>query len=197
MDRKQDTGRELKLINIEGTQQISVEYIDMQMNWSAVVLLTWEKLKNTFRGLISQTVLDKGTLRFLSYLGKRNVGAKYMSCNIKQTARYISSKHGFIWDHRKLQFGGLQPWSTQKCTQSKGKRTFIEEEAGRVIANKEPMAFHWLSPCQERREIFIPPCWALLDNRVWELPFWSPDCIQLWFMFLNFLHFPLFTKSFY
>ena len=26
--------------------------------------------------------------------------------------------------------------------------------------------FHWLSPCQERREILIPPCWALLDNRV-------------------------------
>ena len=169
----------------------------MQMSWSAVVLLTWDKLKIIFRGLISWTVLDKGSLRFLSYSEKRNVGAEYMSCNIKQTARYISSKHGFIWDHRKLQFGCLQPWATQKCTQSKRKRTFIEEEAGRVIANKEPMAFHWLSPCQERREIFIPPCWALLDNRVWEFPFWSPDSIQLRFTFLSFYISPFLQDLFY
>lgn len=28
---------------------------------------------------------------------------------------------------------------------------------GRAIINKESMTFHWLCPCQERREIFLFP----------------------------------------
>lgn len=153
-DRRQDTGRELKDKHLRHT--IDICWIDMQMNWSAVVLLTREKLKSTFRGLISWTVLDKGSLSFLSYSEKRNVGAEYMSCNIKQTARYTSSKHGFIWEHRKLQFGSLQPWATQKCTQSKGKRIFIEKEAGRVIANKQPVDFiGWVLARKEEKSLFL------------------------------------------
>ena len=30
-----------------------------------------------------------------------------------------------------------------------------EKEVGRAIVNKESMAFHWLSPCQERRGVFL------------------------------------------
>ena len=32
-----------------------------------------------------------------------------------------------------------------------------EKEVGRAIVNKESMAFHWLSPCQERRGVFLLP----------------------------------------
>ena len=32
-----------------------------------------------------------------------------------------------------------------------------ETEVGRVTVNIESMAFPWLSPCQERREVFLLP----------------------------------------
>ena len=31
-----------------------------------------------------------------------------------------------------------------------------EKEVGRAVGNKEPMAFHWLCPCQERRVFLFP-----------------------------------------
>ena len=31
------------------------------------------------------------------------------------------------------------------------------KEVGRVAVSRESMAFHWLSPCQERRGVFLLP----------------------------------------
>jgi len=46
-------------------------------------------------------------------------------------------------------------------TQPRKEKAFIEreEEVGRVIVNKETMAFHWLGPCQEEES---SSCWVLL-----------------------------------
>ena len=40
-----------------------------------------------------------------------------------------------------------------------------EKEVGRVIINKESMAFHWLSLCQERIGVFSSSCWGVLSSR--------------------------------
>ena len=38
-----------------------------------------------------------------------------------------------------------------------------EKEVGRAVVNRASVTFHWLSPCQERRGIFLLSCWALLS----------------------------------
>ena len=65
-----------------------------------------------------------------------------------------------------------------------------EKETGKAGVNKENMAFYWLSPCQERRGVFLllGLCYCC---RVWELPFlvswlslfnWS-FCLSFFFFF--------------
>ena len=51
------------------------------------------------------------------------------------------------------------------------KNTFRgEKEVGRAIVNKEFMAFHWLSPCQERRQDDESFCWDLLSSQGMRAP---------------------------
>ena len=45
-----------------------------------------------------------------------------------------------------------------------------EREIERVLANKELMAFYWLSPCQKRRGLFFILVGLCYCNRAWELP---------------------------
>lgn len=51
------------------------------------------------------------------------------------------------------------------------------------------MAFHWLNPRQERGEAFLLPVELCYYLSGWELPFWSPSSISLWFLFFVFLFF--------
>ena len=75
-----------------------------------------------------------------------------------------------------------------------------EKETGKAGVNKENMAFYWLSPCQERRGVFLllGLCYCC---RVWELPFlvswlslfnWS-FCLSFFF----FLHLEGMTSVFW
>ena len=45
-----------------------------------------------------------------------------------------------------------------------------EKEVGSAEVNKEPMALHWLSLCQERREIFLLPVGLCYCHRTGERP---------------------------
>ena len=45
-----------------------------------------------------------------------------------------------------------------------------EKEVGRAIVNKEFTAFHWLSPCEERRQDDESFCWDLLQCSCLENP---------------------------
>lgn len=45
-----------------------------------------------------------------------------------------------------------------------------EREVGRTRGGKESMAFHFLSPGQERRQVVLVPVGLCYGGRVWELP---------------------------
>ena len=63
-----------------------------------------------------------------------------------------------------------------------------EKKVGRTVVNKKSMAFHWLSPCWERRGDFRLPvglCYPLGHK---SYPFCSPHSTELRFLFINFLH---------
>ena len=72
------------------------------------------------------------------------------------------SKMGLFWISRELQFGVCnhgEP-STSSCTAREGEHFHRDEkEVGRVLVNKEFMAFHWLSPCQERTLLPVGLCY--------------------------------------
>ena len=91
----------------------------------------------------------------------------------KQTALYFSSKDRFIWDQQRITIWGLQQWRPHANSHPtrEGESFYKEEkEVGSSIVNKESMAFYWLSPCQERRGVFLPVglCYR---HRAWEFPF--------------------------
>ena len=63
------------------------------------------------------------------------------------------------------------------CKARKGEHVYREEkEVGMALVNKESVAFHWLSPSQERR-VCIPPFGLCYHQRTWSSPFWSPNSV--------------------
>ena len=67
-----------------------------------------------------------------------------------------------------------------------GKSFYREgEECQRVIASKESMAFHWLSPPQERGESLFLLLGSALVTGHQSFPFWSPDSIWLRLLFIK------------
>ena len=54
-----------------------------------------------------------------------------------------------------------------KVTEELGKVNSYTEgkEVGRVAVSRESMAFHWLSPCQERRGVFLLPVGLCYGSR--------------------------------
>ena len=49
------------------------------------------------------------------------------------------------------------------------------KEVGRAVVNKGSMVFHWLSPCQERRGVFLLPIVMGCESP----PFWPPNSIEV------------------
>ena len=115
--------------------------------------------------------LNGGWLRNYSRLSHNQVG----SVDLKQTTKYFSSKHRFIWNQQRTAIWGLQPW--QPCVGSlitKEENSFTEEKGGwEGLVNKEFSAFHWLSPCQEKKEevLFFLLCSATVRGCK-SSPFW-------------------------
>ena len=72
-------------------------------------------------------------------------------------------KMGLFLISRELQFGVCNHGETYKVAVSplvarEGECFYRgENKVGRVIINKESMAFHWLSPSKERSEVFLLP----------------------------------------
>lgn len=55
---------------------------------------------------------------------------------------------------------------TCSCTAREGELLYRGEKGlGSAVVNKEYMVYHWTSPCQERKGIFLPPCCAVLHCR--------------------------------
>jgi len=52
-----------------------------------------------------------------------------------------------------------------------------EKEAGKTVANKESMAFQWLSPCRKEEETFFFLLDFALVRAHGSSPYWSPDSI--------------------
>ena len=52
--------------------------------------------------------------------------------------------------------------------------------------NKEPMAFHWLSPCWEKGGTFLLPVELSYCHRVWELPILVSQIFLIRFLFVHF-----------
>ena len=87
-----------------------------------------------------------------------------------QTARYFSSKGGFIRDQQRIAIWDLQPWwaISHYPPVRKGESSWrVEKEIGRARVNTELMAFHWLRPCQERREVFLLTFELCCHHRAW------------------------------
>ena len=90
----------------------------------------------------------------------------------KWNARYFFSKDGFTQDQQRTAIRGLQSWQiTCKSPHSNGRRIHLErkKEFGKATVNKESMAFYWLSPCQKRRRVILPPVRLCYHHRAWEL----------------------------
>ena len=72
-------------------------------------------------------------------------------------------------------FGINREWRFGVCNQkspAKIERTLLcrEKEVGRATVSKEPLAFHWLSPCQARRGVFLLPVGLCYGHRASEFP---------------------------
>ena len=70
-----------------------------------------------------------------------------------------------------------------------------EKEVGRDIINKESMAFHWLSPCQERRCIFSLSIVLSYYGRTWDLPLLVSRFYLIEVCIYYFLTFPPFDQD--
>lgn len=105
----------------------------------------------------------------------------------KQTARYFSSKDGFIWDQERIEIQGLQPWLAKHKSLT-GQGFYREEkEFGKAIVNKESMALLWLSLCQEEEEVFFFLLGSAITTGRDSSPFWFPNSIECRFLFINVL----------
>lgn len=90
-------------------------------------------------------------------------------------------------------FGINREWRFGVCNKSPAKieRTLLcqEKKVGGATVSKEPLAFHWLSPC-ERRGVFPLPVGLCYVTEHQSSPFWSPDCFNWVHAQLIFLYFP-------
>ena len=111
---------------------------------------------------------------------KASVGKYFVWTRWLETNRWpdiSSTKMGLFGINRELQFRVCSHGEpcTSPHTAREGEHFYKgKKEVGRALVNKQALGFHWESPCQERRWIFlfpIGPC------RVWELPLWSPNSI--------------------
>ena len=86
----------------------------------------------------------------------------------------IFHQQGWIYlgSVKRISLWGLQPcWARNNSLH--GRRSFYRRAkklGGGAIVNKESMAFHWLSFCQERKEIFLLPVRLCYPYKAWELP---------------------------
>ena len=104
-------------------------------------------------------------LPFIALLLLKRITFSYVyKCWPKTNSKYFSSKDGLIQDQQRIASQALHPWwvEVHPCTSPsrQEKKTFYGEgkEGEKAGINKEFVAFHWLSPCQERS-----PCWAALS----------------------------------
>ena len=96
-----------------------------------------------------------------------------------------SAKIGLFGISKKIACPRLQPWWAPCKSPSEGRWTLSlkEEEVGKATVNRESLAFHWQSFCQERKS-FPSFFWAQLLSQAWELPLLDSN----WdFCFWNFL----------
>ena len=96
------------------------------------------------------------------------VDLKQIDCQIFLQPRWICS------DHQRIVVWGLQPWGAT-CKSPKKKEDHFyrgegRKDTGRTTVNKEFTAFHWLSPCQERRKVFPHPAGFCYCQRAGERP---------------------------
>ena len=78
------------------------------------------------------------------------VDLKWIDCQI------VFSKDGFIQGQQRTAVRGLQPWwATCKSLNSKERRCFYRGDR-EVRSELGTWTFHWLSPCQARREVVLP-----------------------------------------
>ena len=96
-----------------------------------------------------------------------NVDLKQRDCQIFLQQRWIYCRSA-----ENCNSGSATMVSHMWGLAGQGKETaFIEEkEVRRAIVNKQSVAFHWLSPCWERRGVFLLPVGLCCPHRVWELP---------------------------
>lgn len=89
------------------------------------------------------------------------IDLKQIDCQLFLQKRWV------YMDQQRIAFHSLQPWratGTSPCAKErvslrvtrKGECFYRgERKLGGLTANKEPLAFDWLSPCQQRRGIFF------------------------------------------
>ena len=116
-------------------------------------------------------------LTFIALLLLKRITFSYVyKCWPKTNSKYFSSKDGLIQDQQRIASQALHPWwvEVHPCTSPsrQEKKTFYGEgkEGEKAGINKEFVAFHWLSPCQERRGVFLFPVELCYCHTVWELP---------------------------
>ena len=95
------------------------------------------------------------------------VDLKQIDCQIFLQPRWIYSG-----SPENCSLGSATVGSHMQVPEGEGRNTFIEgeKEAGRATVNKEFKAFHWLSPCQERRGVILLPLGLRYYHRAQELP---------------------------
>lgn len=93
------------------------------------------------------------------------------------------------------------PWSATTVTHEsppmrprKGDASIMGKGSWEGGSKKEPVAFHWPGPCQERRGVFLLPVGLCYITGHESVSFWSPNSILLRFLLIHFLY-PLNTRE--
>ena len=105
------------------------------------------------------------------------------------TARYFSNKDRFIWDQLRIVIQGLQ--HKEPCTgppmEREGERFYRGgKEVGRALVNKKSWLFIGLVLARKEEFFLLSVVPSAIVAGQESSPFWSPDPVQLRFLFIIF-----------
>ena len=121
-------------------------------------------------------------------MGHQNIDLKQIDCQIFLQKRWVYSYN------RQLQFQVCSHGEPHESLAWQGKdNSFIEgkKKVERAMVNKNFVAFHWLSSCQEKRGVFLLPsglCYFLMGAPLSGLLTLLKRFLSIIFIYLFFLH---------